>query len=337
MLTTNYKSHLKQSNRLSPVRRCWSYKVPMALCIGHCHWGKDKKANILITDQKKQLHILDVKGDLIDILQLPAKFFQIDCGQHKTDGFRVLGNSKAKLYVMDCAGNVLWQYSKWLGFITIDNAHWGDLNSDGEDEIVLGMNGWESLITLTGEGKPFWKITTIHNVWDHTILPQTPNNPPQVLATEASGAIKVYSQDGKLLRTLRPEGLYFSKLTAAIVKSPNLVQIAAIGIGHGEQAYKVLVFNPDGKVIWKTPTYAYGHVLIERTFACEDINGDGIREWVFAETPHELVCASIQGEKLASLAISENIKDFLIIPDSEGYGMIAVLEGETVSTYQLAE
>lgn len=331
------KNRLKQKNSFSPVRLCWSYKIPMALCIGHCHWGKGTKSNILIADHKKQLHVLDVEGNLIESLRLPAKFFQIECGQHKIDGFRLLGNSAAKLYVMDCAGNVLWQYSKWLGFITIYNARWGDLNGDGTDEIVLGMKGWESLIALTGEGKPSWRITAIHNVWDHTILPQTPNNLPQILATEASGAIKVYSHTGALLRTLRPEGLYFFKLTAALINPPTLVQIAATAIGHGKQAQEVLVFNPDGKVMWKAPTYAPGHLLIERTFACEDINGDGIREWVFAETPHELVCVSFQGEKLASLSISEDIKDFLIIPDPEGYGMITILEGETVSVYQLAK
>ena len=59
-----------------------------------------------------------------------------------------------------------------------------------------------------------------------------------------------------------------------------------------------------------------------------------MREWAFIEKPDELVFVSHQGEKLATLSVPEDLEEFIIVPQSDGYGMLVTLRAGTITAYQ---
>lgn len=320
------RSQLKEFTHPFPVQRCWSCHISKALGLGY----DTKGTNILVTDHNKHLHVLSFDGQHTRTLSLPAKCVSIETGWHSTYGTMLFGNADYKMCVMDCEGRMLWRYPKWLGVLGINEAHCADIDGDGNDEVLLGLNGRGGLLAFTGKGKPLWKIKNIRNVWSHTIIPPFSGRKASVLATEASGHILMYNHQGQFLQTLGAKEQYFTELTAAIVNSSDCVQIAA-RVLREKGSCEVVVFDLEGHVIWKTPT---AHSVMKRVFACEDMNGDGVREWVFIEKPGELVFVSPQGKKLATLSEQKDIEDFIIVPQSDGYGMLVTLQAGTISGYQ---
>ena len=223
-----YRPHHTQLKRVaSPLnaRLCWTHKIPQAICLGFCDEKEDGKRQILISDHRKRLHVLDTDGALLSTLALPAECYQVECGWQNAFGTCILGKSDRCVYVIDRCGHILWKYSNWCG---INEAHWGDLDRDGNDELVCGMNAWGGLIALTYGKNSLWKIEGIANVWSHTIVPYSSGSQACILATEASGAIRMYDRAGRFIKTFRPEGLYYSTLSAAVIDSLHHVQIAAL-------------------------------------------------------------------------------------------------------------
>lgn len=330
------KSRLKQTSSSETVNLRWSCEIPEATCITHGNWEGDGNSKILVADAKKQLHILDIEGNTLRTQPLPTRFSHIECGWHRVHGARLLGLStkSSKVCVIDRYGKTsFWRYPKWIAIGGINGARWGDLNGDGNDEMALGMliNWRGRLVVLTDEMEPLWEISNIA-AWQQVIIPQSSSQQALVLASDV-GTIKVYNRIGKLLRTLQPLGLYLHSIAASTVDSSGRIQIAAIG--SREETYKVLAFDLAGHVAWRTPTYEQLHSWVKGDFACGDMNGDGVREWAFMENPGELVFVSPQGEKLTTLSVPEALEQFLIVPQSEGYGILVTLQAGVIKAYQL--
>jgi ankyrin repeat protein len=325
---TPQESQLQQANSPGTINLRWSCEIPKATCIAYGNWEGDGNQKILIADSQKCLYMLDTGGNITNTLTLPTQFSYIECGWRRDYGVRLLGISikRSKVYVIDHYGKTLWRYSKWLG---IDGAHWVDLNGDGNNEVVL--NGLRGIVALTDEGRSLWKVSNISNVWNQAIVPPGPHRQALVMATEAGGTIKIYNHSGKLLRTLRPEGLYFHSMAVSVIDSSRTIQIAATGSDQGE-IYQILTFDLGGNVAWKTRTHRPSS--LNRNITCGDINGDGIPEWVFIESPGDLVVVSPQGKKLATLSGQENIEEFIIVPASSGFGLLVTLQNGTLNAYQ---
>ncbi|MCP4373440.1 MAG: hypothetical protein GY797_35865, partial [Deltaproteobacteria bacterium] len=140
------ESHLKEARRPFTVQRCWSCHIPKAIALGYDKRG----AHILVTDRNKHLHFLTLDGHITNVLTLPATFGSVETGWRHTYGTVLLGNAGYKMYVMDCEGCILWRYPKWLGVLGgINAAHGGDINGDGNDEVLLGLNVWGGLRAFT--------------------------------------------------------------------------------------------------------------------------------------------------------------------------------------------
>jgi thiol-disulfide isomerase/thioredoxin len=320
---------------LTPVP-AWSVPIPgaSALCTGD--WNGDQSGEILVADGSKKLHVIGLDGTEKESIPLPQEFAIIEIGKHQASGPRLLGydNWGMAVIVVGRAGDQLWSYSSSFG---VDGAHWGDLDGDGTDEMIVGMNGFGGVCAVSPDGKSLWKVRQLGNVWNQAVISATSDQPALVVATEASGSIHEFDKEGNKVRVVRPDGRYYAQMTAARMDSAGAIQIIAIGKGmRGDQNSRVVVCDETGKVAWSAPCKESNSSWRNTNFASGDLNGDGLQEWVFLETDTSLVVASAKGERLSSIPITGKVGSFGVASEPSGRGILTVLQdGNIVSAYKL--
>jgi hypothetical protein len=315
-------SPLPAGSSLLKSNLAWSVTIPgaQALCAGD--WESDGSARVLVA-AGLTLHVLDLTGVERSTLPLPDRFTAIECGRNKAAGARLLGYTTwgRQVSVIDHAGKLSWSQSAGMG---LDGAHWGDLNGDGNDEMILGMNGFGGLEALSGDGKKLWSAS-LGNVWSQAIVPAAAHRPALVLATDASGSVNVFDGAGRRQNALRPEGGYYVGMTAGVAES-NSVQILAFS-GNA-----VVAFDQAGKVAWITTalsgTAGTGSPLVSAVMG--DLTGNGAKEWAFMDGSGDLVIATTRGQKVSSIANQSAIEGFAIAPRPGQGALLITLDSGVV-------
>ena len=210
----------------------------------------------------------------------------------------------------------------------MDGAHWGDLDGDGTDELIVGLNGGGGLHAVSAEGKTLWSVKSLANVWNQAVVPAAKGRPARIFATEAGGTVRVYDAQGKLLQTIRPLGKYCTQLAATAVDAAGAIQAVAVGDDAA------IAFNETGQVAWSTPVSKNNGSWRGATFASGDLDGDGVKDWAFLEASGELVVASAAGERLAALPADKGLGAFAIVPGKDGPGLLVVLTAGVVRAYR---
>jgi thiol-disulfide isomerase/thioredoxin len=322
-------------NPLTPMA-AWSLPLDTAQAVCAGDWDGDGVDEILVADPTPTLHVIGRDGQKKESISLPGAFAMFELGRHRESGPRLLGFEGAggrKIVVVGRDGKELWSYGSLLG---VDGAHWGDLDGDGADEMVVGMNGFGGLHAVSADGKKLWK-KGLGNVWNQAVVSAQGDHPAFVFATEASGTIRVFDAQGNPIRTLRPSGRYYSQMTAAAMDSSGAIQIMAIGKGmQGEDDSRVIVCDETGSVAWTATCQESMTAWTSVNFASGDVNGDGIREWVYRESDASLIVASAQGDGLCTLPVPERIEGFAVAAEPSGKGLVAVLKGNhALTAYRL--
>ena len=263
---------------LQPVSR-WSRRLPGALAMCAGDWDGDGRSDLLVAERGRTLRVIGFDGAETAVLSLPDDFTMIEMGVHKDSGPRLLGYSNwgGEVTVMDRTGAKIWTYVSSMG---VNGAHWGDLDGDGSDELIVGMNGSGGLHAVSEGGRRLWRVGDIGNVWTQAVVPAGDGRPALVFATEAGGSVKVYDATGNLLRTVRPLGKYFAQMTAGRMNGDGVVQAIASGD-------VTVAFDEDGRLAWSTPAVDDHGAWRNVSFARGDVNGDGALEWIFVDITHE--------------------------------------------------
>jgi hypothetical protein len=313
---------LTNDNPLLKSNLVWSATMPgaQALCAGD--WESDGSTRVLVA-AGHTLHILDLTGADKSTLPLPEPFTEIECGRNKTAGARLLGcvASRQKVWVLDHAGKKVWSESAFFG---LDGAHWGDLTGDGNDSMIIGMNGLGGLKALSPDGKKLWS-TSLGNVWSQAIVPAASNRPAMVLATDAGGTVNVFDATGHRSKSFGSGGGYFAQMTAGAVDS-HAVQILAFN-GAAVEA-----FDLTGNASWTTPATAN----IGEPRACAvmgDFKGDGTHQWAFLDAGADLVIVTTGGLKVSSILKQSRIQQFAVAPRPGQGALLLTLDGGVVRAY----
>lgn len=313
---------LTASNAMLRSNLLWSATIPGAQAICAGDWDSDGSTRVLVA-AGQTLHVLDLTGSEKSTLRLPDRFTAMECGRNKTAGARLLGYSVmgGRVLVIDHSGKEVWSQGGGMG---LDGAHWGDLNGDGNDEMVMGMNGFGGLKVLSSDGQKLWS-TGMANVWSQAIIPPASNRPALVLATDAGGSVNVFSAVGTRLNTLRPDGGFFMELAAGPAGS-NGVQILGFS-GNAVEA-----FDQTGKCAWTTT--AFQTLGEQRPCAVMgDFKGDGSQQWAFLDGAGDLVIATTGGLKISSLANQSRIEGFAVAPRKGEGALLLILKGGVVTAY----
>lgn len=325
-------SGLKDAEKtLAPVP-VWSTNLPGAMALSAGDWDGAGQREILVAAGNR-LHVFGVDGTERGTVALPEQFTMIECGHDRQKHPMLLGYSVwgRKVEVLDNAGKELWSFTSALG---VDGAHWGDLDGNGADEMVVGMNGFSGLEALTTEGKELWQ-QRLGNVWSQAVISAENGQPSQVFASEAGGSVRVYDGQGQSIKVLRPNGAYCTRIAAGRVRRSGQVQLLVLGQGSsGEQA---IALDPTGQVAWSAPVLSTPGGWGEVRFACGDVLGDGDLQWAFIQSSGELALASSTGQRLAVLPNAAGIKDFILLPDAQGRGLLVTLRGAALQAYSFAQ
>jgi peroxiredoxin len=310
---------LKDSEKVLTATEVWSNNVPGgdAICAGD--WDGDGQFDILLADSAKNLHVFGADGVKKSTISLPEQFSAIECGQSKQKGARLLGHSNGsrKIVAMDVTGKEIWNYKATFG---ADGAHWGDLDGDGTDEMVIGMNGFGGLHAVSSDGKKLWQAAG-GNVWGQAVLSATTNRSAMVFATEAMGSVRIFDGKGQLLRTVRPGGEYCTQLAATVIDKADTIQALALG----QEA--VVAFDSNGRVAWSAPGSQSAASWVTTKFAAGDVNADGTNEWAFVDGAGDLVLATPSGEKLGAVSKFKGGTGFVFVPDGAKGQLITLSAG----------
>jgi peroxiredoxin len=320
---------LKDSEIKYTLKLEWTLDIPGAVTICAGNWGNDGKEKILVADNKKNLHIIGTEGQIQSSITMPEMFRQIEIGKHKQNGYRLLGYSNwgPKVTVVDTNGMKLWEYQTGTG---VNGAHFGDLDGDSSDEMIVGMNGFGGLHAVSCDGKQMWKDLKIGNVWNQAVVTGHAPENTLVFATEAGGTIRVYDGNGQKVRTLKPLEKYYAQMTASLIDANDDIQVVAIGADGA-----VVAINPTGQIAWTTRGLKQSSWRTSN-FACADMDGDGRKDWAFLEANGDLVIATSDGTKLASLPAQKEIEGFLICSGLNGGELVTMSKGK-ISSYSLSK
>jgi peroxiredoxin len=323
------KTGLKDSEIKYTLKLQWTLNIPGAVSICAGNWGNDGKEKILVEDHNRNLHIIGVEGQIRSSITIPEIFWQMEIGKYKQNGYRLLGYSNwgHKVTVVDTNGIKLWEYPSTFG---VNGAHWGDLDGDNNDEMIIGMNGLGGLHAVSCDGKQRWKVSAIGNVWNQSIVAGRDPKNTLVLATEAGGTIRVYDSNGQIVRTLQPFGKYYAQMTASLIDANDDIQVVAIG-DNGT----VVAFNPTGQIAWTTSSSKQSSWRTSN-FACGDMDGDGWKDWAFLEANGDLIIATSDGTKLAFLPAQKGIEGFSICSGLNGGALVTMSKGN-ISSYSLSK
>ena len=321
------KSGLEEPAVVRQAVPVWTNSLPAATHITRGDWDGDGVEEVLITGGD-ELRRVSWDGVTTGSLTWPARLPLVELGKTQSGEPRLLGyaNWGKEVRVLDRTGKELWSYASVSG---VNGAHWGDLDGDGADELVLGQNGGGGLQVLDIAGKLRWELNRLGNVWSQAVIPAREGQNGRVLFTEAGGSVQVYDAAGQKVGQFELDGDYCAAMTAAWMGPTNGVQV----IGEAGDDFMVAA-DASGTVAWRVEAETSPGNWRDLQFTPGDLDGDGEREWVLREG-NNLIVATPAGVRLATLELESAPTSFTVISPRSGPGRLVVLQGDQLVGYEL--
>lgn len=343
-------------------------KDAQGMCVSDLN--DDKDPEVLVAGGGV-LHIIDWSGFEMSRIKVPGGFTNIEAGRINNGQAVILGYrcGGKKVTVIDRGGKRLWWYPCESG---VNRAHWCDLDGDGNDEMIIGMDGSGGLCVVDASGGLLWEVPDVVKVWNQLVIGAGEGRTARIIATEASGAVRIFDGTGSKISTIRPLGLYFSGFEAVEIDELGEVQVLGLGmktdseddeidedgtggvLGLGlkndvendpivrklsaEKAscdFEVVAFDLEGTAEWQTPVTSGSGAWREQQFAAGDLDGDGLSEWVFVSGAGKLAIVSTYGEQIAEIDIwPAHVRTVVVKPKDEE-PILVVMQFGIISSYRL--
>ena len=214
----------------------------------------------------------------------------------------------------------LWTYDVPVGYVDTSPAV-GDINNDGEPEIVLATTGG-NIVALSKYGEQIWRCDIENEISiPPTLSDATGDGNLEVLAMNNAGLLLcLEGASGNPLWTWRFAGKINWGYTAIVAE--DLDGDGAVEVVAGDSLGTVACLTGHGEVLW-TYSGSHGATLCP---AVGDLDGDGLREVVVGGTKTPLVCLTCEGKKLWSLDQPARGSS-PVICDLDGDGRLEIVVG----------
>ena len=319
----------QQAESALAAKERWSTTIEGVIALSSCQWQGDDAPELLLATASRQLLVLDALGVEKARLALPAETTVIECANQGDGAARLLAhrNWGNEVSALDGSGQALWSYRAPGG---VNGAHWGDLDGDGQLELVVGMNGDGGLHAVSSKGRRLWLAGKIGNVWGQAVVPGSMPEGVLVVATEAGGSVRVFDDDGSKTATLQPLGDYYTAIAATGIDGDGTPQVVAVG------RERVVAFGLDGQVVWQAKVRPSAGSWRSAFFANGDLAGDSAPEWVFPVRRRALrVASASDGRALVEVALRDPPSAYGVLPATSGKGLLVIADATTVKAYTL--
>ncbi|MFA6241352.1 MAG: hypothetical protein WC655_10505, partial [Candidatus Hydrogenedentales bacterium] len=215
------------------------------------------------------------------------------------------------IQVLNYKGKELWSKSGSMG---PKIAHWGDLDGDGTDEMVVATEAFGGVQAFSSDGDSLWKHRSMGPMWGIAVIPAYGDRKGLVIAPASGSMLRAYNHDGKKGDPYSPSGLYFSCVTAAQLDDKGLVQVLAVGSSFTPDRELMVAFDLAENKAWSVTANPNLDITRDQKFCCGDADGDGIKDWVFPDSNNDLIFVSHDGTKLGTLKGGGYLDRFEVIP-----------------------
>ncbi len=316
---------LRPAETVRTFKPVWNRSVPLARTVACGDWDGDGVSDVVLAGGGT-LEWFNRDGEKKGTLPWPNEDNILELGRTRSGEARIATYSTwgKRVRVLDSTGKELWSYPSRSG---LDGAHWGDLDGDGDDELVVGHNGGGGLQALGIDGKVRWEVGGLGNVWSQAAVPAHEGQPGRVFITEASGSVRAYDASGTALGRFQLDDQYCASMTAAWMGPSAGIQV----IGESGREF-VAVADTSGAVRWRFPVKGTPGNWRSTQFVAGDLTGDGVPEWVVRDGK-KLVVASPDGTELGTLEFKDPMVTFAALSSKNGPARLAVLFEQLLIVY----
>ena len=206
---------------------------------------------IFVANAGGQAAELNSSGTKVRSLKFPGSPSTLRCcnlNQDTEPEFLSFGSWDREVIAFDIGGNILWKYPTSTG---VDDAWPADLDNDGRDEILIGLNGDGGLHAVNSKGEKLWAYTDIGNVWHVCAADFEGKNNLTPISTSALGQVHIFDREGKKLRDLSVKHTYANALASIRVPGETADWIVTAGTGQIKNG-RICALNADGVEKWAT-------------------------------------------------------------------------------------
>ena len=314
-----------------PLVLIWQVEVPRGhgLCVGDFGPGPPVA---LVTDEENQLTVVSASGKKLRRFPVPIDMDQIEVGHLGVGKPALLGfrNWGPSVNVVDAQGHKLWSAECPQG---ADSAHWADLDHDGKDELLVGLNGG-GLRAYGPDGKLRWERAELGTVCNQATVKASGKT--TILVTTTRGEISKLDAHGQPDAPMRPDDLSIAPMVAASFGGEPQVlfegeEISQAALLKGAKSWLVAT-DVEGEVKWRRETSSKRWTWQVPRVVWGDVLGRGVTSWVFFSKPDVLSVVNGAGHDLASLHF-ENIERMAVLKRPGQCGLVLLLSKGTLSAF----
>ncbi len=320
------RSGLLEGDHYFGVTEAWTLEVPEAYLISRGDWDGDGADELLMTTWDESLVVLGADGTKQATVDLPDGIDTVHLLQHAS-GPRLVGYSdvEGKVVAMTLDGEVIWTYKGSWFTSYVESLVAGDVDGDGNDEVLVGMMNGVHLVSEDGE-----RLWRNRNVGMGSVgLGVASDGYGRLYASQFFNVLRLDVQ-GEKIGAIGMNQDYCEDILVDNTSSNGPLQVMILG------DEKIFAASENGAILWTVPTFSGDDYWPDVFCASGDVEGDGITEWALVDEAGRLAIITSQGERVGHLDDQGAVESFTFLNTRGGAATLVTMEDEVLTGYHFS-